>query len=173
MTFAREFALAKGGSVGFSEAELDAAAADAVAPFDGDAKENPYAVHRELQDMMQALVGIIRTQSELQEASEKLEVLKERTRHVSVDGNRQFNPGWHLALDLRSMLTVATLITQGALIRQESRGGHTRDDFPDPDYAHWGKVNLVQRDMGGGQIAIREEPLPEMPADLAKLFEEE
>ena len=171
---AAEFALAQASRAGASEATIDEAAKDALAPFDGDAKENPYAVHRELQDTMQALVGIIRTESELQEAREKIEVFKQRARNVSVDGNRQFNPGWHLALDLRAMLTVATLITQGAITRHESRGGHTRDDYPDPDYTHWGKVNLVQRqDDAGGAIALREEPLPEMPAELAKLFEED
>ena len=149
---------------------VDVAAQDALRPFDGNGTENPYAIHHELQDMMQDLVGIIRTQSELDEARSRLPGLRERATHLRIDGNRQFNPGWHLAFDLQSMLTVADLITNGASIRKESRGGHTRDDFPGPDHHHFGTVNLVQQMTPDGAVA-REVPLPEMPAELAKLFE--
>ena len=151
-------------------ANVDVAAQDALRPFDGNGTENPYAIHHELQDMMQDLVGIIRTQSELDEARSRLPGLRERATHLRIDGNRQFNPGWHLAFDLQSMLTVADLITNGASIRKESRGGHTRDDFPGPDHHHFATVNLVQQMTPDGAVA-REVPLPEMPAELAKLFE--
>ena len=156
---------------GVDSGEIEAAAADALAPFEGDGDENPYTIHRELQDMMQTLVGIIRNESELREARERLAVFKERTKRVRLEGNRHYNPGWHLALDLRSMLTVAELITQGAIERRESRGGHTREDYPKAD-PHFGTVNIVQT-MRDAEIAWREEPLLEMPGDLKRLFEED
>ncbi len=150
---------------------LELAATEALAPFDGGGDENPYTIHRELQEAMQALVGIIRTDGELAQARAQLATFRERAQRVRVEGTRQYNPGWHLALDLRALLTVAELITQGAQARKESRGGHTRDDFPGPD-AHFGSVNLIQRQRDGA-VALREEPLPQMPDELRRLFEED
>ncbi|HRC63104.1 MAG TPA: fumarate reductase/succinate dehydrogenase flavoprotein subunit, partial [Dehalococcoidia bacterium] len=168
---AAEYASSLSSLPALNSSEVDAAAAEALAPFDGNGKENPYTIHRELQDTMQSLVGIIRNEGELQQARARLEEFRERAKNVTVEGNRQYNPGWHLALDLRSMLTVADLITRGAIERKESRGGHTREDYPNPD-AHFGTVNIVQS-LKDGELTWRQEPLPEMPADLKELFEED
>ncbi|MDX6230135.1 MAG: succinate dehydrogenase / fumarate reductase, flavoprotein subunit, partial [Frankiales bacterium] len=130
-----------------------------------------------LQDTMQDNVGIIRVEHEMVTALAKIEELKERSKKVRVEGHVQYNPGWNLATDLPSLLTVAEAATRHALLRQESRGGHTRDDFPTPDKEHWAKVNVRSRlesidDNGVVKVAIDEIPLPQMPAELAELFEE-
>ena len=130
--------------------EVTAAAASALAPFEGglsgdgtgNGHENPYALHQELQQTMNDLVGIIRHESEMLEALARLTKLKERAEVVLVEGHRQFNPGWHLALDLRNMLIVSECVARAALERQESRGGHTRDDFPEAS-PEWREVNLI------------------------------
>jgi succinate dehydrogenase / fumarate reductase flavoprotein subunit len=119
---------------------------------------------------MQDLVGIIRTASELDEAKDKLLELAERAKNVSVEGNVSFNPGWHMALDLESMLACANCTTLGAIERKESRGGHTREDFPKPD-PELEKVNMVTR-IREGAFTVTPEPKPVMPDELAKLFEE-
>ncbi|HEX5594408.1 MAG TPA: fumarate reductase/succinate dehydrogenase flavoprotein subunit, partial [Micromonosporaceae bacterium] len=151
-------------------ADVAAAADEALAPF-GRAGENPYTVMKDLQATMQSLVGIIRKGDELETAIKELDGLKERARTVSVQGmGREYNPGWHTALDLRSMLTVSECIARAALTRTESRGGHTRDDYPTAD-PEWGKVNLVLREKRGS-ITIDRQPLPQMPDDLKTLFEE-
>ncbi len=128
-----------------SAADVDAAASRAVAPFDwptsGQA-ENPYTIHAELQQSMNDLVGIIRKAEEVQQALDKLAELKVRAGNVAVEGRREFNPGWHLALDLRNMLLVSECVARAALMRTESRGGHTRDDFPGMD-AQWRNRLLV------------------------------
>jgi succinate dehydrogenase / fumarate reductase flavoprotein subunit len=123
-----------------------------------------------LQDCMQDLVGIIRVESELKQALEKIQQLKERSKHVKVEGNRHFNTGWHLALDLHSLLTFAEAATLAAIERKESRGGHTRDDFPNTD-AKFAKVNIVVRKSADG-LTLSQEPLPEMPDELKALLEE-
>jgi succinate dehydrogenase / fumarate reductase flavoprotein subunit len=138
-----------------------------LAPFEADGGENPYALHAELQEMMQGLVGIIRTEAELQQAATALDQLEERLARVTVEGNRQFNPGWHLALDLRSMITISKVVTRSALLRQESRGGHTREDFPKSD-PEWGKKNVVTRKRGT-RIDLTTEPLPQIPEELRQL----
>jgi len=172
---AAEYAISLPATPGINPADADAAAAEALKPFDGGGKENPYTIHHELQDSMQALVGIIRTESDMVEALDRIKHYKERAQNLAVEGNRQFNPGWHLSLDLRAMLTIAEAITKAAIERKESRGGHTRDDFPATE-AQWGKVNVVLRSDGdtawNAEIGVRQEPLPQMPPDLAKLFEE-
>ncbi len=150
--------------------ETDAVVAEMAAPFERDG-ESPYAVQRDLQSAMQDLVGIIRTQPELEAALKKIQELKERAQHTGVEGNRQYNPGWHLALDLRSLLTVSEAVTRAAIERQESRGAHTRDDYPTPS-PDWAKVNIVVRMAAGGEVKISQEPLPQMPAELAKLLEQ-
>ncbi len=131
----------------------------------------PYDLHHDLQETMQALVGIIRTESELLEAKEKLVELGERAKKASAPGSRRFNPGWHMALDLESMLTVANCTTIAALARKESRGGHTREDYPNPD-PELEKVNYVCR-YRDGEYTVTPEAKPEMPSELRQLFEEE
>jgi succinate dehydrogenase / fumarate reductase flavoprotein subunit len=148
---------------------------EAFAPFGREDGYNPYNVHEELQETMQALVGIIRTGPELEEALVKLEDLKDRTSKLQVKGGRAYNPGWNLATDLPSMITTSIAVAQGALNRKESRGGHTREDYPGPD-PEMGKVNFVQRQTAEhgylAPITIGPEPLPEMPPELRALFEE-
>ena len=182
---AAEYASGRSGAPSVDEAEVDEAVAAAQAPFEREEGENPYDVHHDLQRTMQSLVGIIRTDSELKEALGKIEELEERTSNVSIGGGRPYNPGWNLTTDLPSMLTVSRAVAQGALNRTESRGGHTRDDYPMPD-PELGKVNFVQRipadaEHHGGaggvppvrSITIAPEPLPVMPDELKALFEEE
>ena len=172
---AADFAESRTGDIQLDAGQIDTAVADAMAPFARDDGENPYEVQQDLQRTMQSLVGIIRTGSELEEALDKLGELRERAAKISVEGGRAYNPGWNLATDLPSMLTFSTAIAQGALARKESRGAHTRDDYPNPD-PELGKVNFVQRQRGergyAAPIQIGPEPLPEMPADLHELLEE-
>ena len=148
---------------------------EALEPFTRDEGENPYDLQHDLQEMMQTNVGIIRTGPELDEALEKLEVLKERVNNISVKGGRAYNPGWNLATDLPAMLTVSTCVALGARERKESRGGQTREDFPKAD-PELGKINFVSRQPAGGgfneEIKISPEPLPEMPDELKALLEE-
>ena len=162
---------------------LDVAASEALAPFqppaDGGIGENPYTIHRELQQVMNDLVGIIRKEDEVQQALDAIDALKARVPAVSVEGHRQFNPGWHLALDLRNMLLVSECVARAALARQESRGGHTRDDYPGMN-AEWRRKLLVcsmhegtEDGNGGGPagITVTEEPSPVIREDLLALFE--
>jgi succinate dehydrogenase / fumarate reductase flavoprotein subunit len=157
----------------------------ATAPFARDTGENPYELQADLQQTMQSLVGIIRTQSELEEAMGQLEKLEARATNVAISGGVAYNPGWNLATDLPSMLSVSRCVTQGAINRKESRGGHTRDDYPKPD-PEMGSVNFVQRiavGTGGSDgplgtpsiktITVTPEPLPVMPDELKALLEEE
>jgi succinate dehydrogenase / fumarate reductase flavoprotein subunit len=154
-----------------ADAALDDAAAAALAPFDRDGGENPYAVQHDLQSTMHDLVGIIRTRAEMEQALARIAVLEQRVANLSVEGHRQYNPGWHLALDLPHMLLVSECIARAALEREESRGGHTRDDFPAADDA-WAGVNLVcTRPAGAGAVQVSRQPLPQMPGDLAEIFE--
>jgi succinate dehydrogenase / fumarate reductase flavoprotein subunit len=152
-------------------AAVEAATSEALAPFGRDEGENPYAIQQDLQDTMQRLVGIIRREDELKEAQKELAVLKERAGRVKVEGHRQYNPGWHLALDLGSLLTISECLTMAALERRESRGGHTRDDYPGTD-DELGMVNMVIR-RRDGELTIQPEPRSPMPDDLQALFEEQ
>jgi succinate dehydrogenase / fumarate reductase flavoprotein subunit len=152
-----------------AEDDVTAAARMALAPFEIDGGENPYTVQLELQETMNSLVGIIRTADELKNALVAIEEFKERVRRLSVEGHRQYNPGWHLALDITNMLRVSECIARAALEREESRGGHTRDDFPSPS-PEWSKVNVVLREEAG-EITLARQPLPEMPAELAELLD--
>jgi succinate dehydrogenase / fumarate reductase, flavoprotein subunit len=179
-----EFASGRSGTVRVDEGQVSEAIEGAVAPFTNEGGENPYDIQHDLQATMQSLVGIIRTASELEEAMGKLEELEDRAKRISVGGDRRYNPGWNLTTDLPAMLTVSRCTTQGAINRKESRGGHTRDDFPKP-VAEMGSVNFVQRIPGDGQghdgvggtpsilsITVQPEPLPVMPDDLKALLEE-
>lgn len=175
------------------DAEVDAAAAEALRPFGTGAEqapqtaggagsagppENPYQLHQELQQSMNDLVGIIRREEEMAAALERLATLRERAQRMAVEGHRQFNPGWHLALDLRNMLLVSECVARAALNRTESRGGHTRDDFPDMD-REWRRANLVctladaTEDARSGRIALRRREMPPIRSDLLELFEKE
>jgi succinate dehydrogenase / fumarate reductase flavoprotein subunit len=153
--------------------EVEAAAKWALEPFDrqgGD--EGPYKIQHDLQDMMQDLVGIVRKEDEMQKALDGLGKLKERAKKAKVVGNREYNPGWHTALDLHNLLTVSEAVTRCSLIRKESRGGHFREDFPDKIPAPWGKVNLVTRKGPDGEMQTEQVPIAEMPAELKQIIEE-
>ncbi|MFI1941904.1 fumarate reductase/succinate dehydrogenase flavoprotein subunit [Streptomyces purpureus] len=159
---------------------IDAAAAEALAPFRAeDGAENPYALHQELQQTMNDLVGIIRREAEMAKALKRLAELRVRARRAGVEGHRQFNPGWHLALDLRNMLLVSECIALSALERTESRGGHTREDYPSMDRA-WRPVNLVCRpvepapaDPAATRIALVRQRTEPIRPDLLALFAKE
>ena len=154
---------------------IEATAREALEPFDraaGEASaESPYHVQQTLQEMMQELVGIVRREDEMQRGLEGLSSLRNRAARVSVTGNREYNPGWHTALDLSNLLTVAEAVTRSAIERKESRGGHFRDDFPDKDAAFAGFNILVTRG-NDGAMQITREPIPEMRADLRQIVEE-
>jgi succinate dehydrogenase / fumarate reductase flavoprotein subunit len=155
------------------EAEVEAAMAEALAPYEREGGENPYAVHQELQQTMNDLVGIIRREDELEQAIEALAKLRERVANVSVEGGRGYHPGWHLALDLRNMVLVSECVAKAALERQESRGGHTRDDYPKMS-AEWRKLNLVCRlagDTTDGFVELKRQDMDPMRGDLLALFE--
>jgi len=145
------------------------AEAEALAPFRVEGGENPYTIHAELQQTMNDLVGIIRTESEMQEALDRLQGFKARVKNAGVTGGRAFNPGWHLALDLKNMLLVAEAVAKAALERQESRGGHTRDDYPAMS-AEWRQVNIVCKATDDG-VEIYRQPLAPMREDLLELFD--
>ncbi|HSV38819.1 MAG TPA: fumarate reductase/succinate dehydrogenase flavoprotein subunit [Nocardioidaceae bacterium] len=154
-----------------ADEQVKAAQDSALAPFMHEGGENPYTIQKDLQEVMQRLVGIIRTRSELAESLVEIEALKERAKNLSVEGHRQYNPGWHLALDLANMLIVSESIAKAALEREESRGGHTRDDHPGPN-PEWGAKNLVLTlGESGEHVDLKHQPLPVMPDDLKHLFE--
>ncbi len=168
--YAAEYAKGIKGAPAVDDGQVAAITREILAPFERTGGENPYTIQRDLQEMMHSLVGIIRTEPELKEAVQRLEALKDRARRVRVEGGRVYNPGWHLALDLASLLTVSEAVTLAALERRESRGGHTRDDYPKPD-GHFAKVNVVIR-QSSGRMTVTQEPLPSMPDELKKLLEE-
>jgi succinate dehydrogenase / fumarate reductase flavoprotein subunit len=151
--------------------QVAAAARSALEPFERPADEGPFKIQHDLQDMMQDLVGIVRREDEMLRALEGLGKLWDRARRVGVTGNRDFNPGWHTALDLQNLLTVSEAICRSALHRKESRGGHFREDFPDKA-APFGKVNVVVRRGANGRMEVAEVPIPEMPAELKQVIEE-
>ena len=151
------------------EGQIAEAAAEAVAPLERPDGENPYTVHGEVQDTMSNLVGIIRTADEIKSALSELEKLHERADRVGAAGGSAYNPGWHLALDMRNIMLIAQCVAQAALERQESRGGHTRDDFPGMN-PEWRKINLVCA-LDGDQITLTRQPLPRMRDDLIVLFD--
>jgi succinate dehydrogenase / fumarate reductase flavoprotein subunit len=153
-------------------AQVDDAARRALAPFDrGSSGEGPYQVQDALQTTMQDLVGIVRTRQEMERALGELEELKRRAERVGVPGNREYNPGWHTALDLQHLLIVSEAIARSALERRESRGGHFRDDFPEKDAA-FGSINHVIRRSAGGEMTLERAPIPPMPAELAAIVKE-
>lgn len=190
---AAQYAEGLGARPAVAEAQIDAAAAEALRPFsaegpqpgeeNGRPPENPYTLHQELQQTMNDLVGIIRREAEMEQALEKLADLRVRARRAGVEGHRQFNPGWHLSLDLRNMLLVSECIARAALERTESRGGHTREDCPAME-REWRRVNLLcalvdptgglaATDPVQGQIALERRTTEPIRPDLLALFEKE
>ena len=152
-----------------SESSIKAAAERIEAPFSRSGGENSYSLHAELQEVTQNLVGIIRTGEELKNAIEKIATIRERSANVSVSGGRKFNPGFHLAFDLDNMLLVAESTAKSAIKREESRGGHTRDDFPGMN-SKWRQVNHISS-FDGSKVSVREQALPAIPKELFDLFD--
>ncbi|MBA3710395.1 MAG: FAD-binding protein, partial [Planctomycetes bacterium] len=152
--------------------EVERWAGRALAPFErGGSGEGAYQIQHDLQVRMQDLVGIVRRESEMREALDVITQLKQRAGHVGVPGNREYNPGWHTALDLPNLLTVSEAIARAAIERKESRGGHFRDDYPEKDAAH-GSFNIVMSRGGDGSMQIRREPIPPMRPELKQIIEE-
>jgi succinate dehydrogenase / fumarate reductase flavoprotein subunit len=155
-------------------AAVNEAATTALEPFERAANkegESPYQVQYDLQEMMQELVGIVRTEEEMRRALDGLQKLGQRAGQVAALANREFNPGWHTALDLKNLLTVSEAVTRAALERKESRGAQFREDYPDKDDA-FGKVNTIIRKAVDGTMEVQLEPLPEMPDYLKQVIEE-
>jgi succinate dehydrogenase / fumarate reductase flavoprotein subunit len=165
-------------AVQVAPAQIEAAARTTLAPFErgtaaggtADA-EGPYKIQYELQDLMQKNVGIVRTEKEMAEAVEGIEGLRKRAEKVGIVGNREYNPGWHTAVDLGNLLTCSEAIARSALERKESRGGHFREDFPNKDGA-FGSFNLVCKKGPDGRLQLRREPISEIRADLKQVIEE-
>ena len=151
--------------------EVAAAERQSLAPFERDSAEGPYAVQYALQDMMQDLVGIVRQEKEMLQALEHIQEFKARAARVGVQGHREYNPGWHTAVDLNNLLIVSEMVTRAALERKESRGAHFRDDFPTKD-GKFGSFNIVIRKGPGGEMQVLREPIPEMSAELKQIIEE-
>jgi succinate dehydrogenase / fumarate reductase flavoprotein subunit len=152
--------------------EVEQEAKQSLRCFGDDGGENPYAIHEELRKAMQDLVGIVRTGDDLQAALVKIASLRERAAKAKVGGNIQYNPGWHLALDLKNMLDISEAVARAALERTESRGAHTREDYPDTK-PEWSKQNVIVRQLPSGEIQVVREPLPEMPPELHQLVKGE
>jgi succinate dehydrogenase / fumarate reductase flavoprotein subunit len=152
--------------------QIEAAARWTLAPFDTPGgTEGPFQIQQELQELMQDLVGIVRREEEMKRALEGLARLREREKRVKVTGNREYNPGWHTALDLHNLLTVSEAIAGSAILRRESRGGHFRDDFP-TKADKFGRVNLAVRKGPDGSMHIEERLIPEMPDELKQIIKE-
>ena len=152
-------------------AQIKHAESELLAPFSNSGGESPYAVHRDLQEVMQNLVGIFRTDEDLKKALAELEQLRARAARVSVEGSRLFNPGWHLSYDLKAMLTVSEAVTHSALARTESRGAHSRIDHPNLDPVLGKKHNIIVRESGG--MGRRELPIEPMPEELTQILAED
>jgi succinate dehydrogenase / fumarate reductase flavoprotein subunit len=164
--FARENQLG-----GIDIGKIDTVAGEALAPFERSGGENPYTIQKDLQETMQDLIGIVRTETEMREGLEKIANLKTRTGKTGITGNREYNPGWHTSLDLKNLLLVSETITRAALERKESRGAQFREDYPDKD-ERFSKVNTIASRAADGSMQIRLEPLPEMPDYLKQVVEE-
>jgi succinate dehydrogenase / fumarate reductase flavoprotein subunit len=169
--FAAEFAR-QNGTPSIDETQVTTIEREALQPFEfGHSGANPYQIQYELQDAMQDLVGIVRTEDEMQRALSVIEDLRRRATRVGIAGNRQYNNGWHTAMDLANLLTVSEAITRAALLRKESRGAQYREDFPQKD-PEWGKHTIVVRRQGDGEMAVEKAPVRPMPDELKKIVEE-
>jgi succinate dehydrogenase / fumarate reductase flavoprotein subunit len=150
--------------------DVESAVDTALAPLQREGGESPYTLQQDLQAVMGDLVGIIRREGELTDALKRLQELKLRVANVGATGGRRYNPGWHLALDLRNMMVVSECTAKAALEREESRGGHTREDFPKMD-PKWRQVNLVCSLEESGDVRLEHKPLPKMRDELISLFD--
>jgi succinate dehydrogenase / fumarate reductase, flavoprotein subunit len=170
--FAAQYARTQRGAATVDARQVDEAARRALEPFErGTTGEGPYQVQYALQDLMQDLVGIVRNEPEMRQALAGLERLRERSRHVGVGGHREYNPGWHAALDLPNLLTVSEAITRSAIERRESRGGHFREDFPNKEPS-FGTFNFIVRKGHDGNMEMSRRPIPDMPDELKRIIEE-
>ena len=168
--YAADFAR-KNGAASANEEQIDVAAKEALLPFErGASGESPYKIQSELQEKMQALVGIVRLESEMKEALDVIDGLKKRSSNAGIEGNRQYNNGWHTCMDLPNLMTVSEAVTRAAIERKESRGAQFRDDYPDKS-PEWGKYNLIVRKQGE-QMIVEKRPVVEIPADLKAVIEE-
>jgi succinate dehydrogenase / fumarate reductase flavoprotein subunit len=154
------------------EEQLQKTAKDALKPFDrGASGENPYQIQYDLQESMQDLVGIVRIESEMQQALSVIAALDGRAENVGITGHRQYNNGWHTAIDLANLLLVSEAITRAALLRKESRGAQFREDYPNKD-PEWGKVNIVVKRGADGEMLVEKRALPAMPDELQAVVQE-
>jgi succinate dehydrogenase / fumarate reductase flavoprotein subunit len=170
--FAAEFAKSNKTVPTINEEQLQATAAAALKAFDrGASGENPYQIQYDLQEAMQDLVGIVRTESEMQQALTKIADLQARAEQVGIAGHRQYNNGWHTAIDLASLLLVSEAVTRAALLRKESRGAQFREDFPNKD-SEWGKYNIVVKRGADGEMLVEKWALPPMPEELQAVIQE-
>jgi succinate dehydrogenase / fumarate reductase flavoprotein subunit len=167
---AAEFAR-KSGAVSVDQQQIQSAQREMVEPFERSGGESPYQVHRDLQKTMQAKVGIFRVEEDLQQAMRELQALSGRAMKVSVEGSRMFNPGWHLAKDLKSMLCVSEAVARSAIARKESRGAHSRIDFPDYSQTWEKQNNIIKRD--GDAMKLEQRPVREMPNELKQVLAED
>jgi succinate dehydrogenase / fumarate reductase flavoprotein subunit len=169
--YAAEFAR-KSAAAAIDAGQIEAAAKSALEPFERDpSEENPYQVQYDLQEKMQELVGIVRTEAEMEQALDAIAKLDHRASRVGIAGHRQYNNGWHTAMDLPNMLMVSEAVTRAALLRKESRGAQFREDFPDKD-PEWGKFNIVVRRAADGEMLVEKRPIPPIPPELKAVIEE-
>ena len=168
--FAAEFAK-QNGPAAVDDAQVQAVAKAALEPFDRSPGENPYQIQSDLQESMQNLVGIVRTEGEMQQALGAIAELRARAAQAGITGNRQYNNGWHTAMDLDNMLVVSEAITRAALLRKESRGAQFREDFPNKD-AEWGKYNIVAGRGNDGEMRLEKRPIQPMTDELRAVIEE-
>ena len=170
--YAAEFARANGTNGVVDEEQLQKTAKDALKPFDrGASGENPYQIQYDLQESMQDLVGIVRIESEMQQALSIIAALDGRAENVGITGHRQYNNGWHTAIDLANLLLVSEAITRAALLRKESRGAQFREDYPNKD-PEWGKLNIVVKRGADGEMLVEKRALPPMPDELQAVVQE-
>jgi succinate dehydrogenase / fumarate reductase flavoprotein subunit len=154
-------------------AAIDAAAQEALTPFNREEGTNPFTLHEDLMNQMQKYVGIMRNAEDLAKGILELERLKESAARVAVSGPRHYNAGWHESIDMRNMLIVSEAMARAATARKESRGGHARDDYQEMDKEHWAKVNIVLKKSKSGHMELEEVPLPKVPDEIKKVLEEE
>jgi succinate dehydrogenase / fumarate reductase flavoprotein subunit len=170
--YAAEFAR-KNGAAKVNDTAIDAAIKTALEPFErGDGGENPYKVQADLQETMQALVGIVRMEGEMKEALTRIAGFKERAERVGVDGHREYHSGWHTAIDLRNLLAVSEAIARSAIERKESRGGHFREDYPDK-VNEFATINMMVKQVAGGGMELTRIPIPPIPDHLKQVIEEQ
>ena len=169
--YAAEFARENGNGT-IDDGQVEAAVGETLAPFDREnSGENPFDIQYELQDRMQELVGIVRNEGDMQKALEVIDELRQRAQKVSVIGNREYNPGWHTALDLKFLMIVSEAVARAALERKESRGAHFREDYEDKD-EEFGSINITQHRNEEGEMVINRVPVQSIREDLAAIIEE-